>query len=59
MCVYVYLCRVGQNRISAPFMTVSLMVFPAEDIVYAMYKYGPGQPYPYTHTRICLGGEDK
>jgi hypothetical protein len=66
--LYVHLYRVGQNRISATYMTVcrviSRLKIPYVHRIY-LYLYGSGQPYiymygvglPYFFKYIPLGGE--
>jgi hypothetical protein len=41
---YMYMIRVGQNRIYTPFMTVNLVICLPKNAVY-IYIYGSGKPY--------------
>jgi hypothetical protein len=44
--IFMYTCRVGQNRIYTPYITVYLMI-SCQNTVYTPYIYGSGQPYIY------------
>ena len=46
------ICRVGQNRIYTPYMTVYLVI----SLKKYPYIYGSGQPYTYSVHSVCLAG---
>ena len=48
----VHICRVGQNRIYTPYMTVYLVI-SLPKIPYVPYIYGSGQPYVYDFLLAC------
>ena len=47
-----HICRVGQNRIYTPYMTVYLVI-SLPKIPYVPYIYGSGQPYVYDFLLAC------
>ena len=51
MCI----CRVGQNRIYTPYITVYFGDFPTKNTVFAPYIYGSGQPYVYGLGKLRQG----
>jgi hypothetical protein len=52
------ICRVGQNRIHTPYMTVYLMISLPKYRRYTVYIYGSGQPYVFVTLlkRACYSG---
>ena len=47
------MCRVGQNRIYTPYMTVYLVIPCQKDRMCTVYIYGSGQPYIRVMLCVC------